>query len=141
MPVTVKRVYEDPARADGYRVLVDRLWPRGLTKDAAHVDLWLKEIAPSNELRRWYHARPLQWPAFREKYRAELSQGDAFQAFQELQALATTNKRVTLLYSSKDTERNNATVLKELLDGTRKPPRSTGAAGAAVRVAKRAQMK
>ncbi len=139
MPVIVKRVYEKPSARDGFRVLVDRLWPRGLTKDAAHVDLWLKDIAPSNELRQWYHARPTQWPAFREKYIAELSEPEAVAALEQLHELASKKKGLTLLFASRNLDRNNATVLKELLEGTRKPPRSTGAAGASMRVARRAQ--
>lgn len=139
MPVTLKRVYDKRSAADHYRVLVDRLWPRGLTKEAAHVDLWLKDIAPSNELRKWYHEHPVQWPAFRKKYIEELSAPECTDALEQLHQLVARKKAVTLLYSSRDTERNNAVVLKELLDGMRKPPRSTGAAGAAARVARRAQ--
>lgn len=140
MPVMLKRVYDEPASTDRFRILVDRLWPRGLTKDAARVDIWLKQIAPSDELRRWYHARPLQWQAFREKYLNELSNdAEAAKALAELHTLVNKQKAVTLLYASKNTDHNNATVLKELLDGMRKPPRSTGASGAAVRIAKRAQ--
>jgi uncharacterized protein YeaO (DUF488 family) len=139
MPVMLKRVYDEPASTDGFRILVDRLWPRGLTKEAAHVDVWLKQIAPSDQLRRWYHARPTLWQVFREKYVEELSHGEAATALAELHEFVSKKKAVTLLYGSKNTEHNNATVLKELLDGMRKPPRSTGAAGAVVRIAKRAQ--
>jgi uncharacterized protein YeaO (DUF488 family) len=141
MPVIMKRVYEKPSGRDGYRVLVDRLWPRGLAKEAARVDLWLKEIAPSNELRQWYHAHPAQWPAFREKYVKELSEPEAMAALEQLHELASKKKGLALLFASRNLERNNATVLKELLEGMRKPPRSTGAAGAAVRVSRRAQAK
>ena len=141
MPVLLKRVYEAPSATDGYRVLVDRLWPRGLTKDSARVNLWLKEIAPSNELRRWFHERPLQQQAFRERYLEELSDGEAASALEQLHQLVAKKKGVTLLFASRNTEYNNATVLKELLDGMRKPPRSTGAAGAVIRVARRAQVK
>jgi uncharacterized protein YeaO (DUF488 family) len=139
MPVQLKRIYDPPKRGDGYRVLVDRLWPRGVSKDAADLDLWLKEIAPSEELRKWYHAHPVQWPAFRTKYIDELSRGDALQALDQLHALAAAKKSLTLLYASKNTDRNNAVVLKELLEGMRKPPRSTGPAGAVAGVARRAQ--
>jgi uncharacterized protein YeaO (DUF488 family) len=141
MLVMLKRVYENPSPKDGYRVLVDRLWPRGLTKEAAHDDLWLKDIAPSDALRRWYHEHPVQWKAFREKYLKELAQPEAARALEQLHALAAKQKAVTLLYASKNTDRNNAVVLKELLDGMRKPPRSTGASGAAVRIAKRARVR
>jgi uncharacterized protein YeaO (DUF488 family) len=126
MTVAVKRVYEAPARTDGTRVLVDRLWPRGLTKEQAAVDLWLKEVAPSNELRKWYHARPTMWTQFRDKYLRELRADAAAAALDELYSLASKDKHVTLLFASKDLDRNNATVLKELLDGAKKPPRSTG---------------
>lgn len=138
MPVTLKRVYEKPSARDGYRVLVDRLWPRGLSKDVAEVDLWLKEIAPSDELRKWFHERRSQWPAFRKRYIDELSEPERVRALEQLHALAKTRKALTLLFGSKDVEHNNAVVLKELLEGTKKPPRSTGgAAAAAARVSKR----
>ena len=138
MPVALKRAYDPPSLSDGARVLVDRLWPRGLSKDAAKIKLWLKDIAPSDELRRWYHARPTQWPKFREKYLEELSSPEAALALDELHELANTSKKLTLLYASRNTEQNNATVLKELLDGTKKPPRSTGG-GAAAAVRQRAR--
>lgn len=140
MLVLLKRIYDKSSRGDGLRVLVDRLWPRGLSKDAARVDLWMKEIAPSDELRKWFHARPVQWPAFRQKYIDELTGEEAMSALEQLHELAATKKAVTLLYSSRNTERNNAVVLKELLEGMRKPPRSTGSGGAAaVRSSRRAQ--
>lgn len=133
MPVSVKRVYEKPARADGARVLVDRLWPRGLTKTSAGLDAWLKNLAPSNELRQWFHARPEAWQAFRKKYLKELSLSAAAEDLDQLYRLANSRKRLTLVFASTNTERNNAVVLKELLDGMRKPPTGTGpaAAGAA----------
>ena len=130
MTVAIKRVYDTPSRKDGARILVDRLWPRGLTKDAARVDEWLRDLAPSNELRRWYHAHADQWLSFRSKYLKELSQPTYQEALQRLYDLARTNKRLTLLYASKNETRNNARVLKELLDGVRKPPKGTGPAGA-----------
>jgi uncharacterized protein YeaO (DUF488 family) len=138
MPVTLKRVYERPSARDGYRVLVDRLWPRGLSKDAAKVDLWLKEIAPSDELRHWFHERRTQWLAFRERYVEELSEPAKIKALEQLHGLAKKRKALTLLFASKDVEHNNAVVLKDLLEGTKKPPRSTGGAAAvASRVSKR----
>jgi uncharacterized protein YeaO (DUF488 family) len=140
MPVALKRVYDPPSLSDGARVLVDRLWPRGVSKEAAKLKLWLKDIAPSDELRKWYHARPTQWTKFREKYLEELSLPPAAAALDELHKLARSSKKVTLLYASRDTEHNNATVLKELLDGTKKPPRSTGG-GAAAAVRQRARAK
>ena len=128
--VLVKRVYEKPARADGTRVLVDRLWPRGLTKDAAALDAWLRDLAPSHELRKWFHARPEEWITFRKRYLKELSQPDAAAALDELYRLAQLKKPLTLLFASKNLERNNAIVLKDLLNGMRKPPTGTGPAGA-----------
>ena len=126
MPVAIKRVYEPASRSDGARVLVDRLWPRGLTKAKAAVDEWLRDLAPSNELRRWYHARPAEWATFRKKYLKELTLPEAETALTQLYRLAHKKKRLTLLFASKNVERNNATVLKELLDGMRKPPTGTG---------------
>jgi uncharacterized protein YeaO (DUF488 family) len=130
MTVEIKRVYDPPSAADGVRVLVDRLWPRGLTKKRAGVDEWFRDVAPSDELRRWYHARPSQWAAFRTKYLKELSQPEARSALEKIYQLAHKRKRVTLLFASKNESQNNATVLKELLEGLRKPPTGTGPAAA-----------
>lgn len=107
-------------------MLVDRLWPRGLTKDKAAVDEWLRDLAPSHELRRWFHARPDHWQDFRKKYLKELSQPEAEDALRQLYQLARKRKRLTLLFASKNETNNNALVLKELLDGMRKPPTGTG---------------
>lgn len=126
MPVSIKRVYEPASRADGQRVLVDRLWPRGLSKSRSALDEWLRDIAPSDQLRRWYHARPTEWERFRKQYLDELSLPKARAALQSLYQLAHKKKRLTLLFASKNEERNNAVVLKELLDGMRKPPTGTG---------------
>lgn len=126
MTIAIKRVYEAAARTDGSRVLVDRLWPRGLTKERAAIDEWLRDLAPSDELRRWYHARPDQWMAFRKKYLKELAQPDQERGLQQLYELAHKKKRLTLLFASKNELHNNALVLKELLDGIRKPPTGTG---------------
>ena len=128
MPVSIKRVYEPTSRSDGARVLIDRLWPRGLTKAEAGIDEWLRDLAPSNELRRWYHARPEQWAEFRKKYLKELRQPGVQDALQRLYQLAHTQKRLTLLFASKNVTHNNATVLQELLKGVRKPPTGTGPA-------------
>jgi uncharacterized protein YeaO (DUF488 family) len=138
--VVVKRAYEKPARGDGYRVLVDRLWPRGLSKDRAALDDWLRDIAPSDELRRWFHARPDSWLAFRRRYLKELTLPEAAKALEELYRLANTRKNLTLLYASKNEQHNNAVVLKDLLEGMRKPPTGTGpgaARGLRARQAKR----
>jgi uncharacterized protein YeaO (DUF488 family) len=126
MAVGLKRVYEEPSEQDGARVLVDRLWPRGLTKEAAALDVWLKNLAPSDELRKWYHAHPLQWSKFRERYLKELTAEAAQQALQQLYAIKHERHQVTLLYASKNQEYNNAVVLKQLVDGERKPPTGTG---------------
>jgi uncharacterized protein YeaO (DUF488 family) len=129
-PVTVKRVYAQPAPSDGTRVLVDRLWPRGLSKDRAAVDKWLRDLAPSDTLRKWFHARPEAWLAFRKRYLKELAQPESAPALDELYRLANRRKRLTLLFASRNEEHNNAVVLKDLLEGMRKPPTGTGPAGA-----------
>jgi uncharacterized protein YeaO (DUF488 family) len=126
MSVAIKRVYEPASRSDGARVLVDRLWPRGLTKARADVHEWLRDLAPSDELRRWFHARPQQWESFRKKYLKELAEPEAQEDLLQLYQLANKRKRLTLLFASKNETHNNATVLKELLDGMRKPPTGTG---------------
>lgn len=126
MTVAIKRVYEAVRRTDGVRVLVDRLWPRGLTKAEAAIDEWLRDLAPSNELRQWYHARPGEWQAFRKKYLKELAQPERQEGLRRLYELAHQKKRLTLLFASKNETLNNAVVLKELLEGMRKPPTGTG---------------
>lgn len=128
--VRIKRVYDEPSASDGTRVLVDRLWPRGLTKDRAAVDSWLRDLAPSNELRHWYHAHREQWPDFRKRYLQELSRAEAAAALDQLYRLAHGRKPLTLLFASRNDDRNNAVVLKDLLSGMRKPPTGTGPAGA-----------
>jgi uncharacterized protein YeaO (DUF488 family) len=122
MALAVKRVYEKPARQDGTRVLVDRLWPRGLTKEAAAVDLWLRDLAPSNELRKWYHENREAWTSFRRQYFRELRKPEATQALQQLYELISRNKPVTLLFASTNLEHNNAVALREMVEGARKPP-------------------
>lgn len=124
--VAIKRIYEPASGNDGVRVLVDRLWPRGLTKADAAIDEWLRELAPSNELRRWYHARPDEWHGFRKKYLQELSQPEAQDSLHRLYQFAHKKKPLTLLFASKNKTHNNAAVLKELLEGGRKPPTGTG---------------
>jgi uncharacterized protein YeaO (DUF488 family) len=131
MPVEIKRVYEPPALSDGERVLVDRLWPRGLKKSAARVDVWLKELAPSHTLRRWFHERPQYFAMFRKRYLKELSSAAAAEELEQLYELVRSKKSVTLLYASKDEAHNNAVVLRDLLQGMRKPPSSAGPARAA----------
>ncbi len=126
MPVAVKRVYESVSRSDGARVLVDRLWPRGLRKTEIALDEWLRDLAPSDELRKWFHTQPERWELFRKRYLKELARPEAEKDLQTLYNLAQKRKRLTLLYASKNEERNNAVVLKDLLDGMRKPPTGTG---------------
>lgn len=108
----IKRIYEEPDPSDGRRILVDRLWPRGLSKERARVDWWLKEIAPSDELRHWFGHDPARWQEFRTRYRSELKGQRAL--LDELKSLAR-KEPVTLLYAAKDQEHNNAVVLRELL--------------------------
>ena len=135
----LKRVYDKPSLADGHRVLVDRLWPRGLTREAARIDAWLRDLAPSDELRKWFHARmPEGWTAFRRRYLQELAKPEAASAVQQLYDLAAEGK-LTLVYSSTNQTHNNAVVLKELLEGMRKPPTSSGPAKAAASVRRMAR--
>lgn len=131
MPISLKRVFDKPARSDGARVLVDRLWPRGVSKESAKLTVWLRELAPSNELRLWYHSRPSQWLAFKKRYLHELRAPEASAALEQLYQLVASHAHVTLLYASRNLEQNNATVLKELMDGSRKPPSTSGALKAA----------
>jgi uncharacterized protein YeaO (DUF488 family) len=126
MAIAIKRTYESPSPKDGLRILVDRIWPRGLTKSRAAVDEWLRDLAPSNELRRWFHAQPSNWSSFRKKYLKELSHPEAEAALRRLYQLCQKRKRVTLLFASKNEVHNNAAVLKDLLEGSRKPPTGTG---------------
>ena len=113
--VRVKRVYERASRGDGLRVLVDRLWPRGLSKEAAQVDLWLKEIAPSPGLRTWFAHDPDRFDEFVERYRRELARSPAREALAEL-TLHATHGVVTLLFAARDELLNNAVVLKGEVD-------------------------
>ena len=126
MGVVVKRVYEPASASDGVRVLVDRLWPRGLTKEAAAVKFWLRDLAPSDELRKWFHANPEARRMFQKRYLKELASAEAAAAVETLHRLAESKRKVTLLYASRNEEYNNATVLKELLEGMPKPPSSVG---------------
>jgi uncharacterized protein YeaO (DUF488 family) len=110
--IKIKRIYDPSTADDGRRVLVDRLWPRGLSKDDAHLDEWLKEIAPSDELRKWFGHDPARWEEFRRRYREELKvHGDLLGRLRGEAKKGT----VTLLFAAKDEEHNNAVVLKEVL--------------------------
>lgn len=135
--IALKRVYDEPSDADGFRVLVDRLWPRGLTKAEARIDLWLRELAPSNELRKWFHAHPEHWKEFRQKYLAELHTAAAEKALKQLYEVLDYERALTLLFASKQTDQNNATVLKEFVEGMKRPPKGTGDERARVQRRKR----
>jgi uncharacterized protein YeaO (DUF488 family) len=112
MRIKIKRVYEQPDKEDGTRILVDRLWPRGLTKANASVDLWLKDIAPSTELRKWFGHDPDKWAEFKTRYRAELRENDEQVALLKREI---DKGAVTLVYGAKDEEHNEALLLQELL--------------------------
>jgi uncharacterized protein YeaO (DUF488 family) len=111
--ILLKRVYEKPAAKDGCRILVDRLWPRGLTKQRAKADLWLKEIAPSDALRKWFGHEPEKWPEFEKRYRAELAKKKDLLA--EIRRLETEHGTVTLLYGRNDEKQNQAVVISAAL--------------------------
>ena len=111
--IGLKRVYETPAPEDGTRILVERLWPRGLTKAKAAVDHWLQDVAPSADLRRWYGHKPERWPEFQARYRAELE--DNAEALDALGALCDQGA-VTFVFAARDEERNSAVVLKAVLE-------------------------
>lgn len=113
--VAIKRVYDEPDASDGMRVLVDRLWPRGISKERAHVGLWLKEIAPGNELRTWFGHDPAKFDEFRRRYEDELASGTALEALTRLRELAR-QQTVTLVFAARDAEHSNAAVLRELLN-------------------------
>ena len=112
--IKLKRVYEEPSREDGERVLVERLWPRGLSKERAAVDLWLKDVAPSAGLRKWFHHDPARWEQFQERCRRELREKkDAVRLLKQKAKEGT----VTLVYAARDEEHNGALVLKKILQG------------------------
>lgn len=113
MNITIKRVYEEPSKEDGERILIDRLWPRGLTKEKAKIGLWLKEIAPSTELRKWFGHDPSKWNEFKKRYIAEIKKNKDVLAQLEGQLK---DGKITLVYGAKDEEHNDAVVLKEYLE-------------------------
>lgn len=115
MRIAIKRVYEKPVSGDGARILVDRLWPRGVSKERAKLDLWLKDIAPSTELREWFGHDPKKWIGFQKKYKIELANNG--EPVAELKKIIRQNKTVTLLYAAKDEEHNEAVVINNLLSG------------------------
>ena len=115
--IRIKRVYEKPSRTDGLRILVDRLWPRGLTKERAAVKLWLKDLAPSTELRKWFGHDPAKWKEFQSRYRTELrGKKEAL----ELLMQKSKERTITLLFGAKDKEHNEALVLKRVLEGRKR---------------------
>ena len=109
----IKRVYDPISADDGKRILVDRLWPRGIKKEKARIDEWLKEISPSNELRKWYSHDPAKWPEFKKRYKQEIAGQE--ELLKKIRAEAR-KQAVTLLFSSKELKLNNAVALKEILD-------------------------
>jgi len=111
--IKLKRAYETPSKDDGFRILVERLWPRGVSKVKAAIDLWLKDVAPSADLRKWYGHDPKKWPEFRKRYWAELKQaGDAIKLLKEKQHAG----QVTFVFAAADLERNSALALKAFLE-------------------------
>ena len=115
--IQLKRVYEKPSRKDGVRILVDRLWPRGLTKERAAISLWLKDVAPSSELRKWFGHDPAKWKEFQVRYRKELRQKkDALKLLKQ----KSEDRTVTLVYGARDEQHNEAVVLRKLVEGRKR---------------------
>ncbi len=114
--IQLKRAYEKPAKRDGFRILVDRLWPRGVKKEEIRLDLWAKTLAPSTELRKWFGHDPARWTEFRKRYRSELTHGHAARVIGALLDAAENTKTITLVYGARDTERNEAIVLQSLFE-------------------------
>ena len=112
--IRIKRAYQSPAQKDGYRIMVDRVWPRGVSKQRLKMDAWLKDIAPSHDLRRWLSQNSQKWGEFKTKYREELQDKSEF--LNQILDLEKEKETVTLVYTSGNTEHNNAVVLKEVLD-------------------------
>jgi uncharacterized protein YeaO (DUF488 family) len=110
--IATRRIYEPPSDDDGFRILVDRLWPRALSKEKARVDVWLKDVAPSNELRKWFGHDPARWDEFRARYKKELAGNESLA---ELKKLANAHPKTTLLFAAKEEEHNNAVALAEIL--------------------------
>jgi uncharacterized protein YeaO (DUF488 family) len=113
MTIKLKRVYDPPSADDGYRILVDRLWPRGMTKERARVDLWMRDIAPSDELRTWFHHEAANWPEFERRYQQELAGSRGL--LEQIRDIAPRESRVTLLYGAKDEVHNQAVVIADAL--------------------------
>ncbi len=115
--IKLKRIYEAPDAADGERYLVERLWPRGMKREKACLDEWLKELAPSPDLRKWYGHDPSKWPEFRKRYRAELKRKEIRDSLQDL-ARKAKRGTITFVFAAKDQERNSAVVLKKTIEGS-----------------------
>lgn len=111
--IKIKRAYESSSEDDGFRILVDRIWPRGVSKEKANLDTWMKEVAPSNDLRKWFSHDPKKWKEFEKKYEEELK--DKNELINEIKEIEKDKGKVTLIYSAKDKEHNNAVVLEHIL--------------------------
>ena len=116
--IQIRRVYSEPTLHDGIRILVDRVWPRGVSKKRARIDAWRKDLAPSTSLRKWFGHDPDKWVEFRQRYRRELVDSNRISALKELARLSS-QRTITLVYSAADTEHNQAVILKQLLDKLR----------------------
>ncbi len=117
MRIKIKRIYEKATEEDGFRILVDRLWPRGVSKEDAKLDEWLKEIGPSTELRKWFNHEPSKFEQFKRKYKDELKSGSSKEALEKLQTIIEDNdQQITLLFGAKNETENQAVVLKGILD-------------------------
>ena len=118
MPILLKRAYDAPSDDDGRRILVDRLWPRGLKRETARIDEWRQDIAPSHDLRKWFGHDPEKWAEFQRRYRAELESEPAARTLKQIAEIASADK-VTLLFAAKDEHHNNAVVLKQVMEDMR----------------------
>jgi uncharacterized protein YeaO (DUF488 family) len=114
LSIALKRAYDEPSASDGTRVLVERLWPRGISKEHAHIDLWLKDVAPSTELRKWFNHDPQKFPEFRRRYETELKSEATQEALKKLREIAKQGQ-LTLIFAARDIDHSNAFVLKDLL--------------------------
>jgi len=112
--ICLKRIYEGYDTGDGFRILTDRLWPRGIKKESAHIDLWMKEIAPSTELRKWFNHDPAKWTMFKKRYKQELIHSDSLT---ELKKISKAKKKITLLYAAREEAYVHTRLLMELLEG------------------------
>jgi uncharacterized protein YeaO (DUF488 family) len=122
--ILLKRAYDKPDQADGFRILVDRLWPRGIKKEDLQLDVWAKELAPSTELRKWFAHDPSRWTEFRRRYRSELTQSHASRSIGQILDAAKPSKTITLLYGARDTEHNEAIILRSLFERVAKRRRA-----------------